>query len=193
MVIANAEMATACRALPTPPVGAPGPFDLADRSFTQHVLTDAGFVAVDFDEVTEAICAARATRRRARGTPAHRGLLDRSDPHRAGHRRAQGHARCGCSWARTAPGVRPRWPAAVARRGLRPRGRGRPSGDQAPRYDASRSSRSAPTCSGAGLLGHARGTHDSSAGVQVGIVRWRAAALSRCDGGLASSATLRLT
>ncbi len=43
------------RALPTPPVGAPGPFGLADRSSTQRILTDAGFVDVGFDEVTEAI------------------------------------------------------------------------------------------------------------------------------------------
>jgi hypothetical protein len=43
------------RALPTPSVGAPGPFGLADPSFTQRVLTDAGFVDVTLDEVTEPI------------------------------------------------------------------------------------------------------------------------------------------
>jgi SAM-dependent methyltransferase len=54
-VAAIREALSLGRALPTPPVGAPGPFGLADRSFTQRVLTDAGFVDVDFDEVTEAI------------------------------------------------------------------------------------------------------------------------------------------
>jgi SAM-dependent methyltransferase len=43
------------RALPTPPAGTPGPFGLANRSLTQRVLTDAGFVDVGFNEVTEAI------------------------------------------------------------------------------------------------------------------------------------------
>lgn len=43
------------RALPTPPVGAPGPFGLADRQHTERILTDAGFVDVGFDEVNEPI------------------------------------------------------------------------------------------------------------------------------------------
>jgi SAM-dependent methyltransferase len=54
-VAAIREALSLGRELPTPPVGAPGPFGLADRSSTQRVLSDAGFVDVGFDEVTEAI------------------------------------------------------------------------------------------------------------------------------------------
>jgi SAM-dependent methyltransferase len=54
-VAAIREALSLGRALPAPPVGAPGPFGLADRSFTQRVLTDAGFTDVCFDEVTEVI------------------------------------------------------------------------------------------------------------------------------------------
>ncbi len=54
-VAAVREALSAGRALPTPPAGAPGPFGLADPSFTQHALTEAGFVDVGFDEVTEPI------------------------------------------------------------------------------------------------------------------------------------------
>ncbi len=36
------------RDLPTPPVGAPGPFGLADRGQTEAILTEATFVDVDF-------------------------------------------------------------------------------------------------------------------------------------------------
>lgn len=43
------------RTLPTPPVGVPGPFGLADRGFAGRVLADAGFVDVAFDEVVEPI------------------------------------------------------------------------------------------------------------------------------------------
>lgn len=43
------------RALPTPPVGAPGPFGLSDRKQTERMLTDAGFVDVGFQEVNEPI------------------------------------------------------------------------------------------------------------------------------------------
>lgn len=52
---ARCEALSVGRALPTPSVGAPGPFGLADPSFTQRVLTDAGFVDVTLDEVTEPI------------------------------------------------------------------------------------------------------------------------------------------
>jgi SAM-dependent methyltransferase len=45
------EVLSVGRALPTPPAGGPGPFGLADRSLTQRVLTDAGFLAVGFDEI----------------------------------------------------------------------------------------------------------------------------------------------
>ncbi len=43
------------RALPTPSVGAPGPFGLADRKQTERILSDAGFFDVGFDEVDEPI------------------------------------------------------------------------------------------------------------------------------------------
>jgi len=54
-VAAIREALSLGRVLPSPPAGAPGPFGLADPSFAQRVLTDAGFVDVGFDEVTEAI------------------------------------------------------------------------------------------------------------------------------------------
>ncbi|MDQ3708582.1 MAG: methyltransferase domain-containing protein [Actinomycetota bacterium] len=54
-VAALREALSAGRALPTPPADTPGPFGLADPSFTRRVLTDAGFVDVDFDEVVEPI------------------------------------------------------------------------------------------------------------------------------------------
>lgn len=43
------------RPLPAPAVGVPGPFGAADRSFTEGVLTEAGFVEISFDEVVEPI------------------------------------------------------------------------------------------------------------------------------------------
>ena len=43
------------RPLPTPPVGAPGPFGLADRQHSERVLTDAGFVGIDFADVEEPV------------------------------------------------------------------------------------------------------------------------------------------
>jgi SAM-dependent methyltransferase len=54
-VAALREVLSLGRPLPSPPVGAPGPFGLADRPFTEHVLSDAGFVEVTFDEVVEPI------------------------------------------------------------------------------------------------------------------------------------------
>lgn len=39
------------RDLPTPPRGAPGPFGLADSSWTQRMLADAGYAAVDISPV----------------------------------------------------------------------------------------------------------------------------------------------
>ncbi|HYF45685.1 MAG TPA: hypothetical protein VD926_05700, partial [Acidimicrobiales bacterium] len=41
------------RELPAPPVGLPGPFGLADAEQTRQVLTDAGFVAVEVEDVRE--------------------------------------------------------------------------------------------------------------------------------------------
>ena len=43
------------RDLPTPPSGAPGPFGLADRQQTESILTDAGFVDVDFAALDDPI------------------------------------------------------------------------------------------------------------------------------------------
>ena len=43
------------RILPPPPVGAPGPFGLADPEAVRRILAEAGFVAVDFDEVNEPV------------------------------------------------------------------------------------------------------------------------------------------
>jgi len=43
------------RDLPTPPSGAPGPFGLADRQQTEAILTEAGFVDVDFAALDEPI------------------------------------------------------------------------------------------------------------------------------------------
>lgn len=54
-VAAIREALSLGRALPTPPVGAPGPFGLADRQYTERVLTEAGFVDIGFDEVNEPI------------------------------------------------------------------------------------------------------------------------------------------
>jgi len=41
------------RELPAPPVGAPGPFGLADPDVAGAILREAGFVDVDFNSVTE--------------------------------------------------------------------------------------------------------------------------------------------
>lgn len=54
-VAALREALSLGRVLPTPPVGVPGPFGLADLPFTGRVLADAGFVDVSFDEVAEPI------------------------------------------------------------------------------------------------------------------------------------------
>lgn len=54
-VAALREALSVGRALPTPPEDAPGPFGLADPSFTRRVLNDAGFVDVEVDQVTEPI------------------------------------------------------------------------------------------------------------------------------------------
>jgi SAM-dependent methyltransferase len=44
------------RTLPTPPVGAPGPFGLADPGMVHRVLTEAGFAAVAVEAVHEPVC-----------------------------------------------------------------------------------------------------------------------------------------
>jgi len=41
------------RELPMPPPGVPGPFGLADEQRTERILTEAGFVDIDFEEVAE--------------------------------------------------------------------------------------------------------------------------------------------
>ena len=43
------------RPLPAPPAGTPGPFGLADEAFTERVLSEAGFVDIVFEEVSEPI------------------------------------------------------------------------------------------------------------------------------------------
>jgi SAM-dependent methyltransferase len=43
------------RTLPMPPAGAPGPFGLADRDHTAHVLVAAGFEDVEFERVDEPV------------------------------------------------------------------------------------------------------------------------------------------
>ena len=43
------------RDLPTPPSGAPGPFGLADRGQTEAILTEAGFVDVEFAALDDPI------------------------------------------------------------------------------------------------------------------------------------------
>lgn len=43
------------RDLPAPPSGAPGPFGLADRHQTEAILTNAGFVDVDFTAIDDPI------------------------------------------------------------------------------------------------------------------------------------------
>ncbi|MBI3969607.1 MAG: class I SAM-dependent methyltransferase [Chloroflexi bacterium] len=43
------------RALPEPPVGAPGPFGLSDPNATRRILTEAGFGQIQFEEVNEPI------------------------------------------------------------------------------------------------------------------------------------------
>lgn len=43
------------RTLPEPPVGAPGPFGLADPGAVRRILADAGFEGVDLEEVNEPV------------------------------------------------------------------------------------------------------------------------------------------
>jgi len=54
-VAAIREALSLGRTLPMPAVGAPGPFALADRDHTAGVLSQAGFVAVRFDQIDEPI------------------------------------------------------------------------------------------------------------------------------------------
>lgn len=54
-VVAVRDALSLGRPLPAPAAGVPGPFGLADRSFTERVLTEAGFVQISFDEVVEPI------------------------------------------------------------------------------------------------------------------------------------------
>ena len=44
------------RTLPEPPVGAPGPFGLADPDTVRRILIEAGFGEIDLDEVHEPVC-----------------------------------------------------------------------------------------------------------------------------------------
>lgn len=54
-VAAIREALSLGRTLPLPPVGAPGPFALADRDNTAGILRQAGFGGIRFDEVSEPI------------------------------------------------------------------------------------------------------------------------------------------
>ena len=47
------------RTLPEPPVGAPGPFGLAEANDVRRILAEAGFGEIDLDEVREPVCFGR--------------------------------------------------------------------------------------------------------------------------------------
>jgi SAM-dependent methyltransferase len=44
------------RTLPEPPVGAPGPFGLANANAVRSILAQAGFTAINFEAVNEQLC-----------------------------------------------------------------------------------------------------------------------------------------
>lgn len=55
-LLALRQALAAGRTLPAPPMGAPGPFGLADALAARHLLTAAGFVDIAFEEVNEPVC-----------------------------------------------------------------------------------------------------------------------------------------
>ena len=70
------------RALPEPPVGAPGPFGLAEADRVRRILAEAGFEEIDLDEVHEPVCFGREADEAfgfVRTTGQVKGLLDDLD------------------------------------------------------------------------------------------------------------------
>ena len=54
-LLAIREALAAGRTLPEPPVGAPGPFGLAEADAVRRILAEAGFAAIDLEEVNEPV------------------------------------------------------------------------------------------------------------------------------------------